>query len=401
MTDRAFLPYGRQSIGEDDIAEVTAVLRGDWLTTGPAVAAFEDAFAESVGARFAVACSSGTAALHLAALALDLGPDDLVIVPTMTFMATASAVRLAGAEVVFADVDAETGLMTPATLEAAIADLAPDRRARVRAVFPVHFAGQTVDLPAIAAIAEKQGWTIVEDAAHAVGSEYGAGNRVGDCRHGAMATFSFHPVKTITSGEGGMVTTNDPDLAEALRRFRTHGITRRPEDFRSPAAARDARGEINPWYHEVHRIGPNCRLSDIHAALGLAQLRKLPEFAARRRALAARYDARLAPLAPVLRPIGRVPDCRPCWHLYVVRLDFARLYRDRAAVMEALRQKGIGTQVHYIPVHRQPYYQDRYGARDLPGAEAWYRSVLSLPLFPAMAKDDVDRVVGALAEIIA
>jgi len=349
VTDRAFLPYGRQSIGEDDIAEVTAVLRGDWLTTGPAVAAFEDA----------------------------------------------------GAEVVFADVDAGTGLMTPTTLEAAVADLAPDRRARVRAVFPVHLAGQTVDLPAIAAIAEKEGWAVVEDAAHAVGSEYGAGGRVGDCRHGAMTTFSFHPVKTITTGEGGMVTTNEPELAEALRRFRTHGITRRPEDFRSPAAARDARGEINPWYHEVHRIGPNYRLSDIHAALGLAQLRKLPDFAARRRALAARYDARLAALAPVLRPIRHVPECRPCWHLYVVRLDFARLGRDRAAVMQALRDKGIGTQVHYIPVHRQPYYTDRYGARDLPGAEAWYRAALSLPLFPAMAEDDVDRVVDALAEIVA
>ncbi|TAJ71217.1 MAG: UDP-4-amino-4,6-dideoxy-N-acetyl-beta-L-altrosamine transaminase [Phenylobacterium sp.] len=377
------LPYGRQTIEDDDIAAVAEALRGDFLTTGPAVEAFERAFAETVGARHAVACANGTAALHLAMLALDVKPGDAVIAPSITFLATANCARYVGADVVFADVDADTGLMTPQTLAEAIGRVG---ERRLRAVLPVHLRGDVAELPALAELAGAAGAVLVEDAPHALGTTMTFGNTaetVGDVRHSAMATFSFHPVKTIATGEGGMVTTNDPALAERLRIMRSHGMVR-PEG-------------ADPWWYEMPEPGFNYRLPDILCALGLSQLRKLPRFAARRRALAAAYGEALAPLAPVVRQAVRPAWSDPVLHLMTVLIDFEAAGRSRRDVVEALKARGVGSQVHYIPVHRQPYYRELYGDLDLPGAEAWYARCLSLPLYPGMADSDVATVVEALA----
>ncbi len=380
------LPYGRQTIEDDDIAAVVAALKADFLTTGPTVEAFETAFAEKVGARHAVACANGTAALHLAMLALDVQPGEVVIAPSITFLATANCARYVGAEVVFADVDSDSGLMTPDTLANALTRVG-DRR--LRAVLPVHLRGDVADLPGLAALAGAAGAVLVEDAPHALGTTMTFGNvaeRVGDARHSAMATFSFHPVKTIATGEGGMVTTNDPALAERLRRLRSHGMVR-------PAAA-------EPWWYEMPEIGFNYRLPDVLCALGLSQLGKLPMFAERRRALATSYAASLAPLAPIVRLAAQPAWSQPVLHLMTVLIDFGAAGRSRAQVMAALSAQGVGSQVHYIPVHRQPYYRERYGALNLPGAEAWYDRCLSLPLYPGMADADVARVVTALGKAL-
>ena len=380
------LPYGRQTIDEDDIAAVAQALRGDFLTTGPTVEAFEDAFADKVGAQHAVACSNGTAALHLAMLALEVQPGEAVIAPSITFLATANCARFVGAEVVFADVDPQTGLMTPGALAEAMTRL--DGR-RLRAVLPVHLRGDTAELPALEAMAKSANAVLVEDAPHALGSSLKFGNtvqRVGDCAHSAMATFSFHPVKTIATGEGGMVTTNDARLAERLRRLRSHGMIR-PQDG-------------DPWWYEMPDIGFNYRLPDILCALGISQLAKLDAFAARRRALAARYEEALKPLAPRVVQASRPEWSDPVLHLMVALIDFEAAGRTRREVVEALRARGVGTQVHYIPVHTQPYYRERYGERDLPGANAWYERCLSLPLYPGMADEDVDRVAAALADVL-
>jgi UDP-4-amino-4,6-dideoxy-N-acetyl-beta-L-altrosamine transaminase len=387
-----FLPYGRQTIEDDDVDAVVEALRADYLTTGPRVEAFERAFAETVGAGHAVACSSGTAALHLAMLALDLQPSEAVIAPAITFAATANCARYQGAEVVFADVDPDTGLMTPATFEAALGRL--DGR-RLAAVLPVHLGGATVDLPGVERLAG--GAPLVEDACHALGTTMSFGNmpeQVGDGRHGAMACFSFHPVKTITTAEGGMVTTNDPRLAERLRLFRSHGIVRDPDLFRDPPASAE------PWLYEMQALGYNYRLPDLLCALGMSQLAKLPRFARRRRELTIRYWGLLARLSPVVRAVAPPPGCDPALHLFIVLIDFAAAGLSRAEVMAALAARGIGSQVHYIPVHRQPYYRERYGDLDLPGADAYYARCLSLPLYPGMADDDPDRVVEALSEVL-
>lgn len=378
MTElKPFLPYARQLIDDDDIAAVAEVLRGDLLTTGPTVAAFEQKLAGTTGAKHALSCSSGTAALHLAALALGLGPGDKVVVPTVTFLATANAARYVGAEVVFADVNPDTGLMDSGHFEQALKRGGDN----IKAVFPVYLGGQSPDMMTIAGIARDRNMAVVEDACHALGSV-----GVGSCAHSDMAAFSFHPVKTIAMGEGGAVTTNDAALAERLRRLCSHGMVRDP-------------ARKNPWAYEMAEIGFNYRASDLHCALGLSQLGKLQQFAARRRALAVRYDAVLKPLVPILKPLARMPG-DPVWHLYVVLIDFAAAGMDRAELMNKMGQAGIGSQVHYIPVHSQPYYRQRYGDCDFPGADSYYARCLSLPLFAGMTNDDVDRVVETLARII-
>ncbi len=399
MNPTNFLPYGRHRVEEADIAAVSEVLRGDWLTTGPAVDGFERAFAAAVGAAHAVACSSGTAGLHLAALAAGLGEGDAAVVPAITFLATANCNRYVGAEVVFADVDPETGLMRAEHLEAALA-AAGDRR--VKAVYPVHLNGQCADLEAIGGLAREHGLTVIEDACHALGATYhpasAAPTPIGACAYADMAVFSFHPVKTIAMGEGGAVTTGDAALWRRLMRLRSHGMVREADGFEGTELAFDADGQANPWYYEMPEPGFNYRASDIHCALGLSQLSRLDAVVARRRALARRYDRRLAPLKPLLRPVMRMETCLPAWHLYVVHVDFAAAGIDRARLMRALRRRGIGTQVHFIPVHQQPYYRRRYGRLDLPGARAYYEHCLTLPLFPAMTEADVDRVVTALSD---
>jgi len=377
-----FLPYGRQTIEDDDIAAVTAALRDDFLTTGPKVEAFEAAFAAKVGADHAVVCANGTAALHLSMLALKVGPGDVAIVPSTTFLATANCARFVGADVVFADVDPASGLMTRETLEAAVHRA---RGRRIAAVLPVHLRGDVAELPALRAIADSVGAALIEDSCHALGSaaDFGAGvEPVGSGRHGAMAVFSFHPVKTIATAEGGMITTNDPDLAARARRLRGHGMER-------PADAA-------PWVYEMAEVGFNYRLPDVLCALGLSQLAKLDRFVARRQALTASYAAALAPLAPIVRPAASPAWSNPALHLMTVLIDFAAAGRSRADVVAALKAQGIGTQVHYIPIHTQPYYRALNPELALPGAEAWYAQALSLPLYPGMADEDPGRVVDAL-----
>lgn len=398
-----FLPYGRQQIDETDVAAVAEVLRGDWLTTGPKVDALERALAERLQAAHAVVCSSGTSALHLACLAAGLGPGDTAIVPSMTFLATANAVRMTGAEVVFADVASATGLMEPSHLTEAWSRVEATGR-RVKAILIVDLAGQCPDLETIAAVARGRDAIIIEDACHALGSLYrdrrGTSRAIGSGRLSHMTVFSFHPVKAVAAGEGGAVTTNDAGLAQRMRDLRSHGMTRDPTRFAQAELAFDAEGLANPWYYEMAEIGWNYRLSDIHAALALSQLARLDDFVAARRHLVDLYDAQLVPLRNVLAPIPHKQGCTAAWHLYPVLIDFPRIGLDRAAVMAQLRDAGIGTMVHYIPVHQQPYYRERYGSLVLPGAEAYYARTLSLPLFVGMTESDITRVVTALTAVI-
>jgi UDP-4-amino-4,6-dideoxy-N-acetyl-beta-L-altrosamine transaminase len=395
-----FLPYGRQSIDDDDVAAVVAALKSDFLTTGPLVQAFEKDLAARTGAREAVVCNSGTAALHLAAIGAGLTSGDSAIVSAMTFSGTANAVRYCGGEVVFADVDPETGLMGAGHLDEAMTRA---KRAghRPKAAFPVHINGQCMDPAGFAVAAARHDLKIIEDACHTLGGRYGKAleHTVGACDHSDFAVFSFHPVKAVTTGEGGAVTLKDPEVAERLRRVRAHGMARDPSLFRHPEAFH-ADGEDAPWYHELVELGFNYRATDISCALGLSQLAKLDRFCAERLRLAARYDARLGPLGPWVRPIGRTPDCQPAWHLYAVLIDFPGVGKSRSAVMRELRDRSIGTQVHYIPVPDHPYYRERYGSIDLPGTRAYYNRVLSLPLFVGMTDADVDRVVETLADIL-
>jgi UDP-4-amino-4,6-dideoxy-N-acetyl-beta-L-altrosamine transaminase len=396
------LPYSRHAIDEDDIAAVAEVLRGDWLTTGPAVRDFEAALARQCGAEHAISCTNGTAALHLACLALGLGPDHTVIVPTMTFAATANAARLAGAEVIFADCDPDSGLMQLVQFEAALAQ-AKRAGKRAAAVFPVDLTGQCADLETIAACARYEGLAIVEDSCHALGTRYQRHDQswtaVGSCADSDITVFSFHPVKNIAAGEGGAALTRLPDLARRLALFRNHGVNRDAARFIDKEAGFES-AQVNPWYYEMTALGLNYRLSDINCALAKSQLGKLEQFAAQRRRLAARYDSRLASFAPLLRPITRSPHCVPAWHLCSVLIDFDALGTTRGQLVRALEERGIRTQVHYIPVHRHPYYRERYGAIALPGAEAYYRRTLSLPLFVGMDEEDVDYVVENLGELL-
>jgi UDP-4-amino-4,6-dideoxy-N-acetyl-beta-L-altrosamine transaminase len=392
-----FLPYGRQLIEDDDVAAVVAALRSERLAHGPRVETFERAFAGAAGAAEAVACSSGTAALQLALMGLDVGPGDLCVVPGMTFLATASAALWCGAEVVFADVDPDTGLMTPDTLEEAL-----ERAGRaVKAVLPVHLAGRVCDLAGLEAVAARHGAVLVEDACHAVGGLDQDGRPAGAAVRSAAAAFSLHPVKTLAAGEGGMVTTNDPEYAARLRRLRNHGVTHDAAMMVDPALSLGLDGRPHPWAYEQLELGHSLRMNEMEAALGASQLAKLPRFAERRRALAARYDEALASLAPVVAPAPTPKDGqRACLHLYVVLIDAQAAGLSRGDLMRALAERGIGTQVHYIPPYRQPLFARRYGAQRLPGAEAYYSRCLALPLFPAMADGDVERVADALREIV-
>ncbi len=393
------IPYGRQSIDEADIAAVVEVLRGDWLTQGPNVSAFETSLAERVGARHAVAVSNGTATLHIACMAADLGPGDAAIVPSMTFLSTANAARFVGAEVIFADVDPDTGLMSVEHAEAA-ADRARKAGLNPKVLMPVHFAGQSA--PGVAA-AQTLGLTLIEDAAHAIGTtdtRSGAPAPVGACEQGGMASFSFHPVKTIATGEGGAVTTSDDELARRLRLYRSHGMVKEPEALLHRDAGFDD-GVVNPWYYEMQALGFNYRLTDLQSALGVSQLTKLDRFVDRRLQIVDAYDRAFSRNDDLLRPIGRSPiAARTGWHLYIALIDFERVGMSRREVMAKLRDRGVGTQVHYIPVHTQPYYVERYGVQSLPGAEAFYDRCLSLPLYPAMTDEDVRTVTDAVLETL-
>lgn len=374
---KRFIPYGRQCVDEDDVAAVAEALRSDWLTTGPRVAAFEQAVADFCGAAHGVAVNSGTAALHCAVHALGVGPGDQVIVPPMTFAATANCVLYCGAEPVFADVDPGTLCLDPARVAERITS-------RTRAVIGVDYAGQPCDWRALAELARPRGIALVADSCHALGA-LDRGLPLG--RFADVACLSFHPVKHVTTGEGGMAVTHDPALAARMRAFRTHGVS-------ADAGARQAQGT---WVYEMTELGFNYRITDIQCALGLSQLAKLPAWLERRRALADRY-ARLLEGVPGARPLALRPDVAHAWHLYVVQVDPAR----RAAVFEALRQGGVGVNVHYIPVHLHPYYRRVLGTAEglCPVAEDAYGRILSLPMYPGLSEADQERVVDSLARAL-
>jgi len=375
------LPYARQLIGEDDIAAVVTTLRGDWLTTGPAVKAFEERFAAAVGARHAVAVSSGTAALHGAAHALGLRPGDEAVVPALTFVATANAMCYLGARPVFADVQRDTLNVDPAAVEAALTP-------RTRAVFTVDFTGMPVDYDAFRELAAGQNLALVSDAAHALGARY-RGRPVGALA--TLTTFSLHPVKHITAGEGGVVVTDDPELALRIRNFRNHGIT-------SDHHEREA---VGSWWYEMRELGFNYRLTDFQCALAQSQLGKLTDWTARRRAIAARYTEAFAGVPELELPT--VPGwAEPAWHLYVVRLNLERLRAGRREVFAALRAEGIGVNVHYIPVPWHPYYQALgYRRGCWPVAETEYERMLSLPLWVGMTPADVEDTIAAVTKVLA
>jgi perosamine synthetase len=435
------IPYARQWIDEEDIQSVVEVLRSDWLTTGPKVAEFEKAIAGFVGAEEAVAVSSGTAALHAAMYAIGIGPGDEVILSPMTFVATANAVVFQGGIPIFADVDPDTLLIDPNEVERKISP-------RTKAVIAVDYAGQPCDYDSLGSIARHHGLFLIADACHSLGAEY-KGRNVGTLAD--LTIFSFHPVKHITTGEGGMITTDVPALAERMRLFRNHGITRDPEKFVHACPPDGRRGSpltihhtttnnqefstVNgQWYYEMQDLGYNYRITDIQCALGLSQLKKLPEFIRRRCEIAAKYDETLADI-PGIEPLGLRPDVlsakqavikaqsldrklksdlqsrnskvetrnsQHAYHLYVVKADFNTLGTDRVTLFQSFYEKGIGLNVHYIPVHLQPFYKNKFntGSGLCPAAEAAYKSIISLPLFPGMRDDDVQRVIIAVTEKI-
>lgn len=383
------IPYGRQWIDDNDIAAVVEVLRSDWLTQGPSVEAFEAVVAARVGAKHAIAVSNGTAALHLAALALDFGPGDVLWTSPITFVASANCALYAGASVDFVDVEPGTALMDAEAFERKL-DAAAAAGTLPKAVVPVHLAGQPCDMARIRAAAQRYGVAVIEDAAHAIGGSYGA-TPVGACEFSDMATFSFHPVKVVTTGEGGMITTNDDGLAEKLRLLRTHGITRD-----TSLMTREPDG---PWYYEQIALGYNYRITDLQCALGISQMRRLDEFVARRAELAARYDRLLAelPVNPLVQREGRASG----WHLYVITLA-PEAGRSRREVFDSLRAADIGVNVHYIPVHLQPYYRELgFNPGDFPVSEEYYKGAITLPLYASMTEADQDTVVAALKEALA
>ncbi|MEM6960108.1 MAG: aminotransferase class I/II-fold pyridoxal phosphate-dependent enzyme [Myxococcota bacterium] len=430
MSQNAILPYGRQSICEKDIDAVVECLKADFLTQGPRVQSFEKALCEFTGARFAVAVSSGTAALHLAYAALGLGTNDMALVPAITFVATANAAKMQGMRVAFVDVERDTALATGKMFKE-VADRIENSGKLLLA--PVHMCGHPVDMRSIHRLASDKNAFVVEDASHALGADYrvdGETYRVGQCAHSNLAVTSFHPVKHITTGEGGAILTADESLYERLMTLRSHGIHKDPSRFSWSAEDPMA----GPWFYEMTELGYNYRITDIQCALGAQQLTRLPEFLERRRALAARYDSFLAPLADFVVPLRRNEDCRHAYHLYVIQLvrrqdeSLEQLALRRKRLYLALRERGILTQVHYIPVPWQPYYLSQHGAyfktiaahmeisdsnehsdavvvnkearqtmfESYPGAAEYYAASLSLPLFPAMSDGDITKVVEGI-----
>jgi UDP-4-amino-4,6-dideoxy-N-acetyl-beta-L-altrosamine transaminase len=383
------IPYARQSIDEDDIAAVVEVLRSDWLTQGPAIERFERLVADYCGAKHAVAVSSATAALHLSCLALGLKSGDWLWTSPNSFVASANCALYCDAKVDFVDIDARTYNLSISHLTQKLAQA--EKQGRLpKVVVPVHFAGQSSEMEAIAALARRYGFKIIEDAAHATGARY-QNRPVGDCRFSDLTVFSFHPVKIITTGEGGMIMTNNPELQEKLQRLRSHGITRDPKWMHG-----DSHG---PWYYQQIDLGYHYRTTDIQAALGASQMKRLDQFLRRRRALARRYEELLRGL-PLTLP-WQHPDTESSWHLYVVRLQLGRIRQTHRQVFEALRATGLGVNLHYIPVHTQPYYQSLgFRPGDFPEAEKYYAEAITLPLFYELTEMEQEQVAETLRKVL-
>lgn len=394
------LPYNRQYIDEDDIKSVVDSLRSDFLTTGPEAELFERSLCEYTGAKYAVVLSNATAALHVGLQALNVTSDDTVLTTPISFVADANAARFLGAKVTFADVSDKDANLDPVKVRELL-----DQKKGIKVVIPVHFAGQSVDVEKFAEIAAEYGVSIVEDACHALGASYrdskGAVHRVGSCRHSDMTVFSFHPIKSITTGEGGAITTNDVEIYERLRTLRVHGTTRQPEKLRNEDMAFtevDGKKIVNPWYYEMQELSPNYRISDFQCALGRSQLKKVDKFIERRRCLASGYrDALRAVEQPLVQALVSNDDSLHAYHLFVVRIRFEKLKGGRAALMYYLSDRGIQTQVHYIPIYLHPYYQSLLDELPVcPNAETYYGECLSLPLFVGMDDTDPKKVVEIL-----
>lgn len=379
------IPYGRQDISEEDIRAVVDVLRSDYLTQGPTVPAFEDAVARYCGARHGTAMNSATSALHIACMALDVGPGDWVWTSPITFVASANCALYCGAKVDFVDIDARSYNMSVERLAEKLAEA--DKAGRLpKVVIPVHLQGQSCDMAAIRALGERYRFKIIEDASHAIGGRY-LGEPVGNCRYSDVTVFSFHPVKVITTAEGGMVLTNDARVGRRMQRLRTHGITRDPTEM--------THAPDGPWYYQQVELGLNYRLTDVQAALGLSQLQRIDAFVERRNAIAARYDTLLKNL-PVITP-WQLGDSYSGRHLYVIRVPGGRPGATRAAVFAAMQASGIGVNVHYIPVHTQPYYERMgFKAGCWPAAERYYAEAISLPMYASLTDGQQDEVIAAL-----
>ncbi|WP_017186827.1 UDP-4-amino-4,6-dideoxy-N-acetyl-beta-L-altrosamine transaminase [Alkalibacillus haloalkaliphilus] len=376
-----YLPYGRQSINEDDLKAVTNVLKSDFLTTGPLIEQFEREVARYVGANYAVSFSNGTAALHAACFAAGIEADDEVITSPLTFVASSNAALYQEAKVKFADVDLQTFNLDSQSVEGLITE-------QTKAVIAVDFAGQPCDYEALQKLANKYDLTLIEDAAHAIGAK-AYGQSVGAISD--MTMFSFHPVKQMTTGEGGIITTNNQQYYEKLLRFRTHGVTRDRTQLIK---------DEGPWYYEMHELGYNYRLTDMQAALGLSQLKRLDQFIERRQTIARRYNTAFQSLPTMTTPYIS-PEVKSSWHLYVIQLNKQQLTTDRRTIFEALQQENIGVNVHYIPVYWQPYYQQLgYEKGICPNAERLYQSFITLPLFPSMTDQDVNDVILAVNKVL-
>ncbi|MGI5172137.1 UDP-4-amino-4,6-dideoxy-N-acetyl-beta-L-altrosamine transaminase [Treponema sp. OMZ 840] len=379
------IQYGHQYIDDNDIQAVIDVLKSDFLTQGPAVSRFENKIREITGARYCVAVSNATAGLHIAVAALNLSENSEGITSPNTFLASANCLVYNNLIPVFADINPDTYNIEPDEIEKKITS-------NTEVIIPVHFAGLACDMGRIKNIADDHNIKVIEDAAHAIGSRYADGTPVGNCTYSDMTVFSFHPVKTITTGEGGAITTNDESLYKRLLELRSHGMTKDTELLTQ---------NPGPWYYEMHSLGFNYRMTDIQAALGYSQLLKLQQFRERRQSIVNRYNKAFDGIPYVKLPY-RTFEQVSCFHLYVLQIDFEKLGTVRKEFMKKLTDKGIGTQVHYIPVHTQPYYKTHYGYKigDYPIAERYYQKALSLPLYPAMSDDDVQKVIDAVKELV-
>ena len=396
---RRFLPYGKQSISEAEVDAVVECLRSDFLTCGPRVDAFEEAFAAHVGAKYAVAVSSATAALHLAMKVVDIGPGNRVVTSPNTFLASANCAAYVGATPDFSDIDQLSYNMDPAVLAAGWKD-------DTKAVVAVDYAGQSCDMPGIAKVARGRGAVVIEDASHATGGAFlyqGECWKIGGHPWADLTTFSFHPVKTMTTGEGGILVTDNPEYAARARLLRSHGMVREPGGFVGLGDEDNlSLSEKGSWYYEMSELGFNYRITDLQCALGLTQLERIDQFIARRREIVEQYNESFADCPFVVSPAVKPEDKKlTSWHLYTLQIDFGSIRKTRTQVMEELREQGVGTQVLYIPVHLQPYYRNHYGygTGKCPNAENFYERALSIPLFPKLTTEDVESVVTAVLDL--